>query len=132
MDRLAAVTHPAVFTIPPHRAFADALAAGLMARYGGGETGLASGMVLQCDIIPTPLPYGTALNCEDTVALADGALRDELSRDFPELWARIVSRRAFMAESLGLTLAPEVLPLSFANAYLPPFWLDDALVCTLA
>ena len=100
-------------------------------RPGSGER-LASGMVLQCDIIPTPLPDGTALNCEDTVALADGALRDELSRDFPELWARIVSRRAFMAESLGLTLAPEVLPLSFANAYLPPFWLDDALVCTLA
>jgi len=38
--------HPAVFTIPPHRAFADALAAGLIARYGRGPTGLAQGMVL--------------------------------------------------------------------------------------
>ncbi|HYI63988.1 MAG TPA: double-strand break repair protein AddB [Allosphingosinicella sp.] len=37
---------PAVFTIPPHRAFADALAAGLIARFGGGETGLASGILL--------------------------------------------------------------------------------------
>ena len=27
---------PSVFTIPPHRPFADALAAGLLARYGGG------------------------------------------------------------------------------------------------
>ena len=37
---------PAVFTIPPHRAFADALAAGLIARYRRGPTGLAQGLVL--------------------------------------------------------------------------------------
>jgi ATP-dependent helicase/nuclease subunit B len=37
---------PAVFTIPPHRAFADALAAGLTARYGAEKTGLAQGLVL--------------------------------------------------------------------------------------
>jgi ATP-dependent helicase/nuclease subunit B len=38
--------HPSVFTIPPHRAFADALAAGLIARFGRGDTGLAQGLVL--------------------------------------------------------------------------------------
>jgi ATP-dependent helicase/nuclease subunit B len=37
---------PRVFTIPPHRAFADALAAGLIARFGGGDLGLAQGIVL--------------------------------------------------------------------------------------
>jgi ATP-dependent helicase/nuclease subunit B len=37
---------PAVFTIPPHRAFADALAAGLIARFGRGDIGLAQGIVL--------------------------------------------------------------------------------------
>ena len=37
---------PAVFTIPAHWSFADALAAGLMARYGGAPTGLARGIVL--------------------------------------------------------------------------------------
>lgn len=37
---------PTVFTIPPHRAFADALAAGLMDRYGRTDTGLAQGVVL--------------------------------------------------------------------------------------
>ena len=99
-------------------------------RLGSGED-LASGMVLQCDIIPTPLPSGTALNCEDTVALADAGLRQELAREYPDVWARIEARRGFMAEGLGLALGPEVLPLSFANAYLPPFWLDDALVCTV-
>ena len=38
--------HPAVFTIPPHRAFADALAAGLIARHGRAPTGLARGILL--------------------------------------------------------------------------------------
>jgi ATP-dependent helicase/nuclease subunit B len=38
--------HPKVFTIPPHRAFADALAAGLIARFGQERTGLARGIVL--------------------------------------------------------------------------------------
>jgi ATP-dependent helicase/nuclease subunit B len=38
--------HPRVFTIPPHRAFADALAAGLLARYGADKTGLAQGLIL--------------------------------------------------------------------------------------
>jgi hypothetical protein len=100
-------------------------------RPGSGER-LGSGMVLQCDIIPTPLPAGTALNCEDTVALADDALRRELARDYPDLWRRVEARRAFMTEALGLTLAPELLPLSHANAYLPPFWLARDLVCAVA
>jgi ATP-dependent helicase/nuclease subunit B len=38
--------HPQVFTIPPHRAFADALAAGLIALHGRETTGLARGVVL--------------------------------------------------------------------------------------
>jgi len=37
---------PTVFTIPPHRAFADALAAGLIARHGREKTGLARGILL--------------------------------------------------------------------------------------
>ena len=40
------MTRPSVFTIPPHRAFADALAAGLIARFGREKTGLAQGIVL--------------------------------------------------------------------------------------
>ena len=35
-----------VYTIPPHRTFADALAAGLIARYGQEKTGLAQGLIL--------------------------------------------------------------------------------------
>jgi hypothetical protein len=37
------------------------------------------------------------------------------------MWARIEARRAFMAESLGVRLHPDVLPFSNLPAYLPPF-----------
>ncbi|SFR96306.1 double-strand break repair protein AddB [Sphingomonas jatrophae] len=37
---------PAIFSVPPHRAFADSLAAGLIDRYGGDPLGLARGLVL--------------------------------------------------------------------------------------
>ncbi|MBH1992334.1 MAG: double-strand break repair protein AddB [Sphingomonadaceae bacterium] len=39
-------TRPALFTIPAHRAFADALVAGILARHGGDPMGLAQGMIL--------------------------------------------------------------------------------------
>jgi Xaa-Pro aminopeptidase len=98
----------------------------------GSSEPLRSGALFQADIIPTPLPPGIVLNCEDTVALADQALRDELARDHPDLWRRVTARRAFMQDELGLTLSPDLLPLSPAAAYLPPFWLADDLVCTVA
>src|SRR6266550_4509320 len=37
---------PAVFTIPTHRSFADALASGLIQRFGKGPLGLAEGRIL--------------------------------------------------------------------------------------
>jgi len=40
------VDRPAVFTIPTHRSFADALATGLIARFGAEPLGLASGRIL--------------------------------------------------------------------------------------
>ena len=43
---MKSVTRPAVFTIPAHRSFADALAAGLMARAGRDRLALARGLVL--------------------------------------------------------------------------------------
>ena len=38
--------HPAVYTIPTHRSFADSLASGLMARFGDDPLRLASGRIL--------------------------------------------------------------------------------------
>ncbi len=93
---------------------------------------LRSGMVFQVDIIPaTGTEYFTS-NIEDGVAIADEALRDELAARYPEAWERIGIRRRFMRESLGITLQPEVLPLSNIPAYLPPFLLRPDHVMTLA
>ncbi len=92
---------------------------------------LASGMALQVDIIPaTGTDYFTT-NIEDGVALADETLRDELAAVYPGAWGRIQARRAFMAESLGIELHPDVLPLSNIPAYLPPYLLRPDLVMTL-
>ena len=98
----------------------------------GSEIPLLSGMALQCDIIPTPIPAGAALNCEDSIVLTDEALHGEIASRHPELWARINRNRDLMQSQLGLTLRPETLPLSLANAYLPPAWLSPEMVCALA
>jgi hypothetical protein len=98
----------------------------------GSTDQIASGMALQCDIIPTPMPDGWALNCEDSVAIADATLRAELAAHYPELWVRIIARREWMRTELGIVLADEVLPLSIAPAWLPPFWLAGNLVCVVA
>jgi hypothetical protein len=51
-------------------------------------------MMLQIDIIPSRAGYAGA-SIEDTVALADEALREELAQNWPALWQRIVTRRAY-------------------------------------
>jgi hypothetical protein len=88
-----------------------------------GTMKLVSGMALQCDIIPaTGTDYFTS-NIEDGLALADAATRREFAARYPEGWQRIERRRTFMAEALGISLKPEVLPFSSIPAWLPPFWL---------
>jgi hypothetical protein len=97
----------------------------------GSTQHVASGMMMQCDIIPSPVPPGRFLNCEDTLAIGDESVREMLAREHPAVWSRIEARRAFMRDELGLRLRPEVLPLSSAPAYLPPFWLASDLVCVV-
>jgi Xaa-Pro aminopeptidase len=95
--------------------------------YAGSQVVLRSGMALQLDIIPaTGTAYHTS-NIEDGVALADEALRGELAARYPGMWRRIGTRRAFMADILGIALRPEVLPLSNLAGYLPPLWLSPQL-----
>jgi hypothetical protein len=89
----------------------------------GSPEKLRSGMPFQIDVIPTPLPLGQALNCEDPVTLADAALRADLAARHPATMARIDARRAFMRDCLGVEVKPSILPLSSTPLYLPPFWL---------
>ena len=72
------------------------------------------------------------MNCEDTVAVADAALRAEISARHPELWARVQGRRKLMSEALGIQMSEELLPLTDGTAYLPPFWLANELVCSVS
>jgi hypothetical protein len=91
--------------------------------YEGSTERLRSGMAIQVDVIPaTGSDYHTT-NIEDTVVLADEALRAAFRQRYPEAWGRIERRRAFMRDVLGIRLKPEVLPFSNIPAYLPPFWL---------
>jgi hypothetical protein len=89
----------------------------------GGTGRFRSGALLQCDIIPTPMPAGTALNCEDALILADGALRAELRASYPETLARMLARQAFLREVIGIDVSDDYLPLSNWPHCLPPFWL---------
>jgi hypothetical protein len=88
-------------------------------------------MTFQVDVIPaTGTDYFTT-NIEDGVVLADAALRAELATRYPDAWARIERRRAFMAEVLGIELHRDVLPLSNLPAVLPPFLLRPDHAMTL-
>jgi hypothetical protein len=97
----------------------------------GNASRVASGMAMQCDIIPTPLPPSRAINCEDSLAIGDESIRADLAERFPSVWSRIEARRALMVDQLGIRLCPEVLPLSVAPAYLPPAWLSPEQVCVV-
>jgi hypothetical protein len=98
----------------------------------GSTVELRSGMAFQVDIIPaTGTDYFTT-NIEDGVALADEALRAELAERYPGAWRRIVARRQFMRDALGIGLHPDVLPFSNIPAYLPPFLLAPDRAMTLA
>ena len=92
---------------------------------------LRSGMALQVDVIPATGSAYFTTNIEDGIALADEALRAEFAESYPQAWSRIEARRAFMAEALGITLKPEVLPFSNIPAYLPPFLLRPTRVMTI-
>ncbi len=97
----------------------------------GSNEKVRSGMIFQSDIIPTPMKPGEVINCEDTVAIADEALRAKIRINYPGMWLRIQARRDYMKAVLGIQLQDEVLPLTDGTAYLPPFWLLPDVVCTV-
>ncbi len=97
--------------------------------YENSDEVLRSGMLLQIDIIPSVAGYG-GVSAESTVALADAALRADLAEQYPELWARVCNRRAYLRDVLGIGLHEDVLPMCSTVAYLRPYLLakDKALV----
>ena len=92
--------------------------------FPGSPIELASGMLLQCDMIPHWHPEYHTSNIEDTIALADEPLRQELATRHPGVWQRISRRREFVQNQIGIRLKPEVLPFSNLACTLQPFALE--------
>jgi hypothetical protein len=80
-------------------------------------------MAMQVDIIPATGTEHFTTNIEDGVALADVTLRATIAERYPAAWERIMARRRFMDDALGIELHPDVLPFSNIPAWLPPFLL---------
>jgi hypothetical protein len=93
--------------------------------YSKSPTKLYSNMALQMDIIPVSKGAFVCANMEDGVVLADAHLRAEWAERFPQSWQRIVARRQFMIEQLGIKIKEEVLPLSNIPAYYAPYFLEN-------
>jgi hypothetical protein len=92
--------------------------------FKNSEIELKSGMALQVDVIPsTGTPYFTT-NIEDGIAICDEPMRNEFEKKYPEAWTRIIKRRKFVTETLGIDLKPEILLFSNIPAYLTPYLLS--------
>jgi hypothetical protein len=99
-------------------------------RPGSRET-IRSGMPIQVDVIPVPMPGHWALNNEDSVIIADEDLRGEFRRLYPDAYGRIEARRAFLKNEIGIDLKPSILPTSNIPLCLPPFWLASEKLLAL-
>ncbi len=98
--------------------------------YPGSEERLKSGQAIQADIIPATGSAYYTINIEDGIALLDETGRAALGERHPGVAARCEARRAFMADTLGIRLKPEVLPFSNLAGYLPPFLLAPGKALT--
>jgi len=94
--------------------------------YPQSEETLQSGMLFQIDIIPSVNGYG-GVSCESGILLADEQLRKAIAKEYPAVWERIVKRRAYMQEELGIRIQEDVLPTSMATAYLRPYLLKKEM-----
>lgn len=94
--------------------------------YPQSEETLQSGMLFHIDIIPSVNGYG-GVSCESGILLADEQLRKAIAKEYPAVWERIVKRRAYMQEVLGIRIQEDVLPTSMATAYLRPYLLKKEM-----
>jgi len=99
--------------------------------YEGSSERLASGMVMQADVIPShPVFYSSRM--EDGYLLAGAALQAELQALYPDLMDRCRRRRDFLRGTLGLPVHDDVLPLGNFCGIVPPFLLRPQTVFALS
>lgn len=87
------------------------------------EIVLNSGMLLQMDIILKVSGYG-GCNAEDGVVLMDEILQRQVEKNYPSTWHRLVQRKRYMKDVLGIVMKDEVFPMSDLCGYVRPFLLE--------
>jgi hypothetical protein len=91
---------------------------------------LKSGMIFQIDIIPSI--SGLAGTCaESTVVLADEQLKEQIKKEYPEMWERVLNRISYIKEELGINLSDDVLPMCNTVACLRPYLLSKEKACAV-
>lgn len=96
--------------------------------FKGCKDKLHSGMALQCDFTASRKDLGIAVHAEDGVVLADEDMQNEIRKIAPNAYERMMERRKFMVEILGIKIAPEVLPTSDMPAVIFPYLGDLSIV----
>ena len=91
--------------------------------YEESEERLKSGMIFQIDIIPSIRGY-VGVGAESTVLLASDQLKEELQKLYPEMFERMLKRKAYLEEVLGIRVSDDVLPMCSTVAYLRPYLLN--------
>ena len=94
----------------------------------GSKIKVRSGMAIQCDMISAIQANQTGAHIEDGIVVADRSLREEIKRLAPGSWNRIVARRKFMKEVLGIHLAEEILPTSDLPGVHFPYMADTSII----
>lgn len=118
IDRLLPFDTFGVFLNPGHLIDTDEWVSSPI--YPRSHVPLRSGHVLQVDIIPSSKRYFST-RMEDTVVIADDALRADLEARHPEVAARIAARADFMRDVMGFDVPETMLPLSDMAGIAPPF-----------
>ena len=84
------------------------------------NTVLKSGMAIQCDFASSLPELNICIHEEDGIILADMELQAEIKRSYPKSYQRMINRRKFMIEELGINLDETVLPTSDIPAVVFP------------
>ena len=98
--------------------------------YEGSTEPLASGMAMQCDVIPGHPVWGST-RMEDGYVIADAALRADLAAKYPAVAARCAQRAEFMKTVIGLDVPDTLLPLADTCGIVAPYLLDPAQMIAL-
>jgi hypothetical protein len=96
----------------------------------GAAVPLASGMAMQMDVIPSHDRWGST-RMEDGYVIADGALREALARQHPNVARRAAARARFMTDTIGMRVPETLLPLADTCGIVAPFLLDPARIVVL-